>query len=319
MEKFDLIVVGGGPVGLFTGYFAGLHGLKTIVLEALADYGGQPQMLYPAKNIQDIPAYRSINGTTLTKNLLNALKTTDTVLRKHYRAKELTKFKDHWLINQELEAKSIVIATGEGAFRPKQLPLQLDQATAAHVHYSLPDPSLFLNKEVAVLGGGDSALDFSLELAKLARVSLIHRRSAFRGMETNVQALKKLKNVEILTPYLPHALSFHDNKLRLTCKQVGSSKEWHKDFDEILVAYGFRANNRFLRKWDIDLADGLVQVDTSMHTNLPGVYAVGDAITYEGRAPLIGLGFGEGQIAVMQIMRQVFPEKMLTVHSTALQ
>jgi thioredoxin reductase (NADPH) len=103
----------------------------------------------------------------------------------------------------------------------------------------------FTNKDVAVLGGGDSALDFSLELAKLARVTLIHRRPEFRGMESNVQKLKKLKNVEILTPYLPQALSFHDNKIRLTCKQVGSNKERQKDFDEILVAYGFRANNRF--------------------------------------------------------------------------
>lgn len=319
MEQFDSIIIGGGPVGLFTGYFAGLHGLKTIVLEALADYGGQPQMLYPAKNIQDIPAYRSINGTSLTNNLLSALKTTKTVLRKNYRATELTKFKDYWLINHEIAAKSIVIATGEGAFRPKQLPLKLEPETSAHVHYSLPDPALFVNKNVAVLGGGDSALDFSLELAKIARITLIHRRREFRGMETNVQKLKKLKNVEILTPYLPQALSFHDNKLRLICKQVGSSKEWQQDFNEILVAYGFRANNRFLRKWQLELSEGLVNVDTSMRTNLPGIYAVGDAVTYGGRTPLIGLGFGEGQIAVMQIMRQVFPEKVLTVHSTALQ
>ncbi|MCH3904674.1 MAG: NAD(P)/FAD-dependent oxidoreductase [Lactobacillus sp.] len=319
METFDLIIVGGGPVGLFTGYFAGLHGLKTIILEALADYGGQPQMLYPAKTIQDIPAYRKINGTALTKQLLASLETTTTVLRKNYRATTFNKYKDLWVINHEIAAKSIIIATGQGAFRPKQLPIKLDDQIADHVHYSLPDPAIFTNKDVAVLGGGDSALDFSLELAKLARVTLIHRRPEFRGMESNVQKLKKLKNVEILTPYLPQALSFHDNKIRLTCKQVGSNKERQKDFDEILVAYGFRANNRFLRKWEVELEEGLVAVNSKMQTNLNGVYAIGDAVTYDGRAPLIGLGFGEGQIAVMQIMRQVFPEKMLTVHSTALQ
>lgn len=318
MNNFDTIIIGGGPVGLFTGYFAALHGLKTTVLEALANFGGQPQMLYPAKKILDIPAYQTITGTDLTKKLLKTIQPKPVLLKKNYRAVSLIKSKDKWSINHELMAKSIIIATGTGAFRPKKLPLPLDEQAARHVHYSLPDPAVFLNKNVAVLGGGDSALDFSLELAEQGRVTLIHRRPQFRGMESSVQKLKKLKNVQILTPYLPQSLTFHDNKLRLTCKRVGSSQKTKADFDEILVAYGFRANNRFLHNWKIKLADGLVSVNPKMQTNLPGVYAIGDAVSYPGRTPLIGLGFGEGQIAVMQIMRQIFPKKTLTIHSTAL-
>ncbi|WP_278415633.1 NAD(P)/FAD-dependent oxidoreductase, partial [Lactobacillus taiwanensis] len=178
---------------------------------------------------------------------------------------------------------------------------------------------VFANKKVAILGGGDSALDWALELSTTSDVFLIHRRNEFRGLESSVTKLKSLKNVELLTPYLPKDLHLIDNKMELVLHKVGNSDEFiTKDIDEILVAYGFKSDNRQLRKWGIKLENNLISVSQQMHTNLPNVYAVGDAITYPGRVPMIALGFGEAQIAISSIMQKLFPEKTMTFHSTSI-
>lgn len=318
-EKYDLAIVGGGPVGLFTGYFAALHGLRPIVLESLANPGGQPQMLYPAKDMLDIPVFAHIKGTELTRHLLACCKSLSVKLITDCPVKTLTKTANGYLLNERFSVRSIIIATGTGAFKPKKPALRLDEETANHLHYALPDPDLFKGKKVAVLGGGDSAFDFALQLAPMAStVTIIHRRTAFRAMETSVQKVEATDNIQVKTPYLPKSAHMQNGQLQLSLKQVGEGHNIEESFDEALVAYGFLANNRFLRKWGVELAEGLVKVDRQMQTNLQGVYAVGDSCTYEGRVPVIGLGFGEAQIAIMQVMRQLFPEKKLTIHSTAI-
>jgi thioredoxin reductase len=318
-EKYDLAIVGGGPVGLFTGYFAALHGLRPIILESLANPGGQPQMLYPAKDMLDIPVFAHIKGTDLTRHLLACCESQQVKLVTDCPIKTLAQTTEGYLLNDRFSAKSVIIATGTGAFKPKKPALRLDEETASHLHYALPDPNFFKGKKVAVLGGGDSAFDFALQLAPVASsVTIIHRRTAFRAMETSVQKVGATDNIQLSTPYLPKAAQMKDGQLQLFLKQVGGDHNIEESFDEALVAYGFLANNRFLRKWGIELNEGLVKVDRQMQTNLPGVYAVGDSCTYTGRVPVIGLGFGEAQIAILQVMRRLLPEKKLTIHSTAI-
>lgn len=318
-EKYDLAIVGAGPVGLFAGYFTSLHGLHPVILEALANPGGQPQMLYPAKDMLDIPVFAHIKGTELTRHLLACLKEQQVKLITSCSVKKMTQTDRGFLLNDRFAVRSVLIATGTGAFKPKKPALRLDEATAKHLHYALPDPEFFKGKKVAVLGGGDSAFDFALQLAPVAQaVTLIHRRTAFRAMATSVQKAQATANIKLITPFLPKSAQMQAGQLKLSLKEVGADHSLSQSFDEVLVAYGVLANNRFLHRWGIALEQGLVQVDQQMQTNLPGVYAVGDSCTYSGRVPVIGLGFGEAQIAILQVMRQLFPEKKLTIHSTAL-
>lgn len=318
MKKYDLAIIGAGPVGLFAASFANLHGLKTICFDALEEVGGQINMLYPQKNIKDIPAFPSIKGKDLVSQLLK--QNTDTNFLLSHKVKNISFLEDrNILIDEEYQVKSLLIATGLGAFKPKTLPLTTTSETKLHIHYSMQHPEIFANKKVAILGGGDSALDWAMELANTSDIFLIHRRNEFRGLESSVNKLKSLKNVELLTPYLPKELQFNNNRMELVLHKVGKSDDFvTRNIDEILVAYGFKSDNRQLRKWGIKLENNLISVSQQMRTNLSNVYAVGDAITYPGRVPMIALGFGEAQIAISNIMQDLFPEKTMTFHSTSI-
>lgn len=317
MNNYDLAIIGAGPVGLFASAFANLHGLKTITFEALSKVGGQVQWLYPQKNIQDIAGYNGILGSNLIENLTNQANK-NTFITNHKVKTIERKENNTFLIDNTYIVRSIIIASGLGAFRPKKFPLHLDENTEKHFHYFMTDSSTFANKSIAIFGGGDSALDWALQLSDDANVTIIHRRNQFRGLESNVEKLKSLKNVEFLTPYLPKEANFEDNQLRLTLKAVGQDNLLDKKFDEALIAYGFRSDNLQLRKWGLELEGGLLKVSRTMQTNLKGIYAIGDTTTYPGRVPMITLGFGEAQIAVTSIMNDLFPEKKMTLHSTSI-
>lgn len=316
IKKFDLTIIGGGPVGLFAARFAHLHGLKTVLFDSLSETGGQPQMLYPFKKIKDIPAYDSITGSALIDNLRHNLTSTTTIFTNH-KVENVTKKDDNFIIDDLVASRSILITTGAGAFKPKNLPLTMDDNTQKRIHYFVKDPQKFAGQTVGVFGGGDSALDLALELANYADIKIIHRRNQFRGLESNVQKLKSLKNVEILTPYLPKKINLVDNQLNVNLKEMGKDHLTNIKLNQAIVAYGFKANNRFIKKWGINLTGAQIKVDSTMQTNLAGIYAAGDVVTYPGRVPLISLGFGEAQIAITAIMRDLFPEKTLTIHSTS--
>lgn len=318
MEKYDLAIIGAGPIGLFAASFANLHGLKTISFDALDEVGGQINMLYPQKDIKDIPAFSSIKGKELVSRLFEQTENTKLTLSHKVKNISYSPEKDI-IIDNDYQVKSLLIATGLGAFKPKTLPLSTTQDVQNHIHYSMQHPEVFSNKKVAILGGGDSALDWALELSKTSDVYVVHRRNEFRGLESSVSQLKSLKNVELLTPYLPKELHLNNNRIELVLHRVGASHDFiTKDVDEILVAYGFKSDNRQLRKWGIELENNLISVSQTMQTNLPHVYAIGDAITYPGRVPMIALGFGEAQIAISSIMQDLFPKKTMTFHSTSI-
>ncbi|WEV71235.1 NAD(P)/FAD-dependent oxidoreductase [Lactobacillus sp. ESL0785] len=319
IKKFDIAIIGAGPIGLFAANFAHLHGLKTIVFDSLEEVGGQPKLLYPFKKIFDIPVFASITGRNLITQLkLQAEKNASFSL--NHRVSEINHDDDHFLIDHEFLVKSVIIATGTGSFSPKKFPLKMDKEQTKHVHYYIREPKKFAKQTIGVFGGGDSALDWALELAQQpdTQIKLIHRRNEFRGLEGSLTQLKSLKNVEILTPYLPKTLQLVNNQLSIGLKQVGTTTINQQIFDQIVVAYGFRANNNFVRKWGVNLSGGQITVSSEMKTNIPGIYAIGDATTYPGRVPVIGLGFGEAQIAITSIMRSLFPEKTLTIHSTSI-
>lgn len=279
--------------------------------------GGQPAALYPNKVIQDIPVFRDIKSFELTEKLSSNL-SDDTDIYRNYKVENIIFDNSHFIINDDLISKTILITTGNGAFKPKAFPLAVPDNIESKISYFVKNPQDYQDKQVAVLGGGDSALDWALELSQYAKVSLIHRRNQFRGLESNVEKVKKNPKVSVLTPYLPADLTENSGRCELSLKKVGTDETNSFIFDNLIVAYGFRANNRFIKKWGIELENDLIKVDRKMETSVKGIFAAGDSVGYEGRVPIIGIGFGEAQIAITSIMQTIFPDKQLTIHSTSI-
>ncbi|QNQ81487.1 NAD(P)/FAD-dependent oxidoreductase [Lactobacillus sp. PV034] len=316
MTTFDLAIIGGGPIGLFATQFAQLHNLSTITFEVLDQFGGQVKWLYPNKQIKDIPAYPTISGYNLIEQLKFSI---NNKLKSNYRVESITKNDDFFIINNEYKAKTILLTTGLGAFHPKTLPIKTSEAEDKFINYFMTDPKKYQHQKVAVLGGGDTALDWALQLApEVEELTLIHRRPEFRGLEASLDKLKNLKNVKITTPYLPKKLQSKTTSLEITLNKVGNKELITSNFDNIFIAYGFKSDNRLLKKWGLELCAGGIKVDRTMATNIPGIYAVGDSVEYEGRVPMIALGFGEAQIAITNIMANLFPNKKITLHSTSI-
>lgn len=317
--KYDVAIIGGGPVGIFASYFASLHGLKTVLLESLAELGGQPKHLYPEKIIRDIPLFTQINGNDLIAKLSSQLINTDVEVKTDFYVSTIAKKNNLFNINEELNAKSIIIASGAGAFEPKKLPFEIPESIDKKVHYFIKDSKYFKNKSVAVLGGGDSALDNSELVAQFAKnVTLVHRRDTFRGQENTISKLKNLDNVELLTPFLPIGFEENDSSVNLQLKSIADKSIINKEFDEIVVSYGIKSDNSFVNSWNIETEHGLVKVGNNFETSQKSIFAIGDAINYPNRVPVIALGFGEAQIVIAEIVRKLFPEKTLTVHSTSI-
>lgn len=279
--------------------------------------GGQPAALYPNKVIQDIPVFRDIKSFELTEKLCSNL-SDDTDIYRNYKVENIIFDNSHFIINDDLISKTILITTGNGAFKPKAFPLAVPDNIESKISYFVKNPQDYQDKQVAVLGGGDSALDWALELSQYAKVSLIHRRNQFRGLESNVEKVKKNPKVSVLTPYLPADLTENSGRCELSLKKIGTDETNSFIFDNLIVAYGFRANNRFIKKWGIELENDLIKVDRKMETSVKGIFAAGDSVGYEGRVPIIGIGFGEAQIAITSIMQTIFPDKQLTIHSTSI-
>lgn len=317
--EFDIAVIGGGPVGMFTAYFASLHGLKTILLESLAELGGQPKHLYPAKTIRDIPLFDKISGDDLTKNLKKTLNFANLTIKTGFYVEEITESNQNYVINNKIASKTIVVATGAGAFEPKKSPIEIAENLTDNFHYFVQNPEFFANKSVAILGGGDSALDNAEMLAEYgAKTTLIHRRDKFRGQEGTIKRLGSMPNVNFLTPYLPTEFNHANEQVEIILKSVANKEISKANFDEVVVAYGIKSNNDFVKNWGIATERGLIKVNREFETSRENIYAVGDAINYQERVPVIALGFGEAQIVITQIVRKIFPDKTLTIHSTNL-
>ncbi|EHI73610.1 NADPH-dependent thioredoxin reductase [Streptococcus criceti] len=322
----DITIIGGGPVGLFAAFYAGLRGMSVKIIESLSELGGQPAVLYPEKLIYDIPAYPKTNGVELTENLLAQLArfkdTTEICLKEEVLSFEKTGelFTIETNKGQHL-SRAIIIACGNGAFAPRTLGLEGEEGYADNnLFYNVHKLDQFAGQKVVICGGGDSAVDWALHLEPIAEsVTIVHRRDAFRAHEHSVELLNA-SSVKIMTPYVP--LSLHgDGKTvtGLSIQKVKAEEVVDLDLDALIVSFGFSTNNKNLRNWGIDYKRTNIAVSPVFQTSQEGVYAIGDAADYDGKVDLIATGFGEAPTAVNHAIKYIYPDRdNRAVHSTSL-
>lgn len=325
-EIYDVTIIGGGPVGMFAGFYAGLREAKVQIIESLPEFGGQVRALYPEKTILDVPGFAGISGQALIEQLEEQLNLVQTDQRLNETVEDVIQETDETFTiktNQRItKSRGVMIATGAGAFEPRTLRAEnAETFRDQKLFYSVPQLDKFKNHEVMVAGGGDSAIDMALMLNQVAKkVYLVHRREEFKGLEHMVTQLKN-SNIELMTPYLIKKLAEQNNQLLVTAKKVKSDDQFEtKIVDELIVNYGFVSNNKALKKWSIqpELEHNLIVVDGFMQTSLQNVFAIGDPISYPSKQDLIANGFAEASIAINGLLKQIRPNDRGPVHSTGI-
>ncbi len=297
----DLLIIGAGPVGLYAAYYAGFRGFDTVVCDTLPEIGGQISAMYPEKLIYDVAGFPAVRGRDLVVGLAEQAGT----FSPHYvlgeQAVTCEPVADGVLVTTaagtEIMAKVLLITAGIGAFTPRPLPAA-DAFTGEGIVFFVPKLDIYTDKDVVIVGGGDSAFDWAHSLSPIARsVSLVHRREAFRAHAGTVERVRAM-GVQLITSSEVSAIegTSHVTGVQVTHKVSGATQSLPAD--AVVAALGFIAAIGPLADWGITLAKRHIVVDTTMATNLPRIYAAGDIATYPGKVPLIAIGFGEAALAV---------------------
>ena len=305
MITTDVLIIGAGPVGLFAVQQLGLIGLKAEVVDNLDKVGGQCSELYPDKPIYDIPAIPECTGETLTQNLMKQIKPFNTNFHLSERVEQIAKEETKWKIitnkKKVFIAPNIIIAGGVGSFEPRKFPLnEAEKFEGNSVFYSIKDKKHFDKKKICIFGGGDSALDWAIELSKNSKVVLVHRRPEFRGTPKNVETVKKLeknKKIQIETPYQINSIEGEKKIEAITIKdENGKIKKIETNY--ILGFFGLIMKLGPIVEWGLNLDKKHIPVNTqNFQTNKEGIFAIGDICTYPGKLKLILSGFHEGALA----------------------
>jgi thioredoxin reductase len=323
MKNTDVVIIGAGPVGLFAGFYAGMRGLEAIIVDSLEMPGGQLSALYPEKYIYDIAGFDQIKAQDLVDNLLKQLSrfestTTMSLSNPVLNVEKLDDGNFNVVTKNEIiNTKSIIIAAGNGAFKPRTLGLE-NEDSFDNIHYFVNDMSKFSGRKVAIFGGGDSALDWSLMLKDIAsEVHVIHRRDEFRAHEHTVDEVKKT-DINIHTPFVPDQLVGETNVSKLIIRDAKTKELKEIEVDDVICNFGFISNLGPIKDWELALDGNRIIVDTFQKTSVDGIFAIGDICTYGGKTPMITNGFGEGPIAINSCYQKINPEAVIgTLHSSS--
>ncbi len=321
MLTTDVVIIGTGPVGLFTIFECGMMGLSCHAVDALDSIGGQCRALYPEKPIYDIPAHPNICGGDLIDNLEAQAAPFNPVYHLNQRVEELEKVdENHWRIRTstgtEIKAKAIIIAAGVGAFGPNRPPIAgIEPYEGTSVFYYVKNRSQFDGKRIVIAGGGDSAVDWAITLAdSAAHIYMVHRREKFRAAPDSVATMKKLVadgKIELITPYQLSKLEGVDGNLSAVEVSDLDGNTQTLNADVLLAFFGLSMNLGPIAQWGLNLENKHITVDPlTMKTNAPGIYAVGDVADYPHKLKLILTGFSEAAQAAHQIRAQIHPDKV---------
>jgi len=324
MIKKDVLIIGAGPTGLFCAHQLGIIGLSCEIVDNLDKAGGQCIELYPDKPIYDIPAVPECTGEELTNNLLKQIKPFNVKFHLNERVEELKKVETRWHVKtsgkQEFDVASIVIAGGVGSFEPRKFPLkECEKFEGNSIFYSIKDKTVFKDKTISIFGGGDSALDWAIELSNTSKVNLIHRRDGFSGAESSVQKVKELNDqgkINLYTKYQINSVSGDNNIQSVKIKHDdGETKEFKTDY--VLGFFGLIMQLGPILDWGLNINKKAIEVNTeNFETNIDAIFAIGDICTYPGKLKLILSGFHEGALAARGCFKYAKPDEKLRFEFT---
>jgi len=335
-HETDVLIIGAGPCGLFAVFELGLLDIKTHVVDILDKVGGQCAELYPEKPIYDIPGMPIVTGQALTDNLLQQIAPFEAKFHLSEMVEsvetlgtpEAPRFRVVTDAGTSFLCKSIVVAAGGGSFQPKRPPIPgIEAFEGESVFYAVRRMENFRGRKVLIVGGGDSALDWTLNLHDVAsRVTLLHRRDAFRAAPHSVEQMRGHVAAGRMDLHLGQVVSLKGSapKLEAAVIRRDDNSTFEVECDAMLPFFGLTMKLGPIAKWGLNLDENLVPVDTEkFETSTPGIFAIGDINHYPGKLKLILSGFHEAALAAQKVHRYVYPEKKLlfqyTTSSTSLQ
>lgn len=325
-ELYDITIIGSGPAGLYGAFYAGMRGMKTKILDALPELGGQLVTLYPEKWVFDVGGFPKILAKDLAKNLVDQAMTFNPTVclaekvlavkiceREDGRIFELTTDKENIHLT-----KTIVLTAGIGAFKPKRLDGPgIDEFEGNGIYYFVNEKSVFKDKDILIVGGGDSAVDWCLNLLDTAKkITLIHRSNVFRAHEESVKELMT-SPVDVLTFHELKSVGGNGKLEEAVVYENRTNEEKKLRVDGVILNLGFRADLGPIKEWGLDLDKGGIKVNYRMETNIGGMFAAGDVASHPGKLKLISTGFGEVVTAVNFAKNYIDPSaKIYPGHSS---
>ncbi len=322
----DAVIVGAGPVGLFQVFELGLLGLKAELVDSLPQVGGQCAELYPEKPIYDIPAWPVIGAQELIDKLMEQIKPFHAGIHLGQRVEKFDKREDGRFTvvtstGTEFDAGAVIIAAGVGAFQPRKLRAKgSDKVTSDQIHYRVTDRERFRGKRLLILGGGDSALDWTMDLAEIAdSVELIHRRSEYRGAAASVEKVRTLAGTGKVRQRQGIITQVHSENGRFVSFDMMDLERnlFSVEGDEVLVFWGLAPDLGPIADWGLDLEKKQIPVDTEkFQTSIEGVFAIGDVNTYPGKKKFILSGFHEAALAAFGVQKYIDPDARQFVQYT---
>ncbi len=322
MEFVDVTFIGGGPVGLFGVFYSGMRGLTTRIIDSLPHLGGQLTALYPEKNVYDMPGFPKILAKDLAASLIEQGLQFEPEVVLEETATKLEKVAEGFVIHgakgKQYPTRTIIICAGAGALSPTKLGIEgEDEFIGNGLHYGIKSKADFAGKTVAIVGGGDSAFDWALELHGIAKkIIMIHRRDQFRAHDDSVRKAKQLDfdwQLWKVVNYLHGEPEI--NSVTLTDTQTKESSTIK--CDAVIVNIGFKSSLGPIKDWGLEIEKNQIAVDDSFQTNIPGVFAVGDVCTFKNKIKLIATGVGEAATAVCMAKLMIDPSaKLFPGHSS---
>lgn len=324
--KTDVVIIGAGPCGLFQVFELGLLDIHAHVVDSLRQVGGQCTELYPDKPIYDIPALPVCGAQELADRLMEQIKPFKADFHLGQTVTGLAQREDgrfdlETSAGTRFDAAAVILAAGLGAFQPRRLRARgAEEWENKRVHYRIRDPEKLEGKNIVILGGGDSALDWTLELhGKAKKITLVHRRNEYRAQPASVKRMKALVDSESLIEFQGNVRSVFENNGEFGGLEIVApdASEHHIETDEVFVFWGLSPNLGPISEWGLDLDKRQVRVDTEkFQTSIPGIFAVGDINTYPGKKKLILSGFHEAALAAFSVQQHIHPEKKVRLQYT---
>ena len=317
MTKTDVIIIGAGPVGLFAVHQLGIKGLKAVVIDNLDKVGGQCIELYPDKPIYDIPAISECTGKELTDKLLEQIKPFKANFYLNERVDGVKEEKGNWVVRtnnkKEFIAPNILIAGGVGSFEPRKLSIKdTEKFEGKSIFYAVKNKDYFKNKNICIFGGGDSALDWALELSKTSKITLVHRREEFRGAQhtlTQIKELEKQGKISVKTSFQLESI-IGSEKLQSIIIKNDNGKTEKIDTECILSFFGLVMKLGPIAEWGLNMDKKTISVSpNNFETNKKGIFAVGDICSYPGKLKLILSGFHEVALASVECFKRARPNE----------